>query len=240
MLSKPIIVLVHGALTDASIWSDVLRHLHAKGFEAIAPALPLRGLQTDAEYLSAFIDSLDKTFVLVGHSYAGSVISHSLLQKKGLKSLVFISAFVQDTAETAGELNARWPGSKLGDRTTTIRYYPGGSELYLKPEHFAEVYAGDLNAAQVAVLSASQRPIDPVALGESFSGTPTWRTVPSFALISTEDQSIPASALRAMALRADARVVEAKASHASPLSVPMEVTQLIEIAAVYDPERDAD
>jgi hypothetical protein len=68
--------------------------------------------------------------VLVGHSYAGSVISHPIFTKHALKSLVFISAFLQDSGEAAGELNGRWPGSKLGETTTIVRLYPGGNDLY--------------------------------------------------------------------------------------------------------------
>jgi hypothetical protein len=62
---------------------------------------------------------------MVGHSYGGSVISHPILTKHALKSLVFVSAFLQDSGEAATELNGRWPGSKLGETTTIIRPYPG-------------------------------------------------------------------------------------------------------------------
>ncbi|WP_204101496.1 alpha/beta fold hydrolase [Occallatibacter savannae] len=150
MADKPMIVLVHGALTDASVWSATASELRNSGFSTIAPAIPLRGLQSDVEYLSAFVDTLEGPFVLVGHSYGGSVISHPRLAKAKLKSLVFVSAFVQDEGETAGELNARWPGSKLTEATTIVRNHPDGQELYLKPEAFAEVYAADLPAEQIS------------------------------------------------------------------------------------------
>ena len=58
MTSTLTIVLVHGALTDASVWSGVAARLHSNGYHTIAPAMPLRGLQSDAEYLSAFLDTL--------------------------------------------------------------------------------------------------------------------------------------------------------------------------------------
>jgi len=230
MDSSSLIVLVHGALTDASIWSDVIALLQKVGVSSIAPALPLRGLRSDAEYLSAFLRTLPDSYFFVGHSYGGSVISHSLLTDDGLKGLVFVSAFIQDANETAGELNGRWPGSRLGEETTVVRPYPGGNELYLKAESFGEVYAGDLSKENIEVLSARQRPIDVAALNESFSGAPTWKTVPSWALISTEDLSIPPEAQRAMARRANARISEAAASHAVPLSVPESVVDLIRVA----------
>ena len=228
---KPTVVLVHGALTDASVWSGVSKSLRSKGYTTIAPALALRSLEEDAHYLSAFLDTLAEPFVLVGHSYGGSVISHPAVKKAGLKALVFVAAFIQEAGETAGELNGRWPGSKLGDATAMVRPTPDGNDLYLRPEHFAEVYAADLDDEQVATLASAQRPIDPKALGESFSGEPTWKSVKSWVVVSSNDSSIPTAAQRAMAQRADAQIVEVVASHAVPLSQPAAVAQAVEQAA---------
>jgi pimeloyl-ACP methyl ester carboxylesterase len=228
---KPTIVLVHGALTDASVWSGVSKNLRSKGYTTIAPALALRSLEEDAKYLSAFLDTLIGPFVLVGHSYGGSVISHPLAKKSTLKALVFVAAFIQDSKETAGELNSRWPGSKLGDKAVIVRLTPTGSDLYLLPDHFAEVYAADLTEEQVATLASAQRPIDLNALGESFSEEPTWKSIPTWAVISSQDSSIPTEAQRAMAQRAGARIVEVAASHAVPLSQPSAVAETVEQAA---------
>lgn len=231
MTGKPTIVLVHGALTDASVWSAVATDLRAKGYTTIAPAMALRSLRGDAEYLAAFLDTIDGPFVLVGHSYGGSVISHPRVRKAGLKSLVFVAAFIQDANESAGELNSRWSGSKFGEGTITVRPTPDGSDVYLQPQHFAEVYAADLSAQQVATLAAAQRPIDPRALGETFAEEATWKTIPTWVVVTTEDSSIPSDAQRAMAERAKARIVEVAASHAVPLSQPTKVAQAIEQAA---------
>ena len=231
MSSQPIIVLVHGAITDASVWSSVAARLQQSGFTTLAPALPLRGLHADAEYLSSILATIDGPVVLAGHSYGGSVISHPVLTKHAIKSLVFVSAFIQDSGEAAGELNGRWPGSKFGEATTIVRAYPGGNDLYLKPETFAEVYAGDLSSEQTKVLAAAQRPIDPKALGESFTEPPTWRSTPAWVVVSTKDSSIPAEAQRSMAARAKATVVEVSASHASPLSQAKVVAEHIMSAA---------
>ena len=228
---SPTIVLVHGALTDASVWSQVSDALQSEGRTVLAPAMPLRRLTADAAYLAAFLDTLEGPIVLAGHSYAGSIISHPATENESVTGLVFVSAFQPDSGESTGELNGRWPGSKLGPDTTLVRPYPGGNDLYLAHERFAEVYAADLPAATVARLAAAQRPIDPAALDESFTGTPTWRERPSWALISTEDGSLPVSAQRAMAERAGSTVVEVAASHATPISHPHAVAELIRQAA---------
>lgn len=231
MATKPVIVLVHGALTDACIWSGVIRLLQQDGYTVVAPAIPLRGLLSDVEYLCDFLETVKEPFVLVGHSYGGSIISHPRLKTPGLYSLAFVSAFLLDNGESSGELNSRWPGSKLGENTILTRLYAGGTDLYLKPESFAEVYAHDLHQHQVQVLASAQRPINVDALGESFIGSPTWKTTKTWVLVSTEDASIPVEAQRAMAQRADAHITEVQASHASPLSQPAAVATMIRQAA---------
>jgi len=74
-MSKPAIVLVHGAFGDASSWRSVYDRLDGDEHTTLAAALPLRGVARDAAYLGAVIDELDGPVVLVGHSYGGCVIT---------------------------------------------------------------------------------------------------------------------------------------------------------------------
>jgi pimeloyl-ACP methyl ester carboxylesterase len=227
MAKHPTIVLVHGALTDASVWNGVTRHLQSLGYATIAPAMPLRGLHSDAEYLSAFLKTLDGPVVLAGHSYGGSIISHPLIDHHQVKALVFVAAFAPDAGESTGELNGRFPGSKLGDAAMTLRDYPGGTDLYLHPEHFADVYAADLPASIVALMATAQRPLNVAALGETFDGAPTWRHIPSWTVVATADNSLPAEAQRFMAQRATSTVIEVEASHALPVAKPEAIAKVI-------------
>ena len=227
----PTIVLVHGALTDASVWHDVIAKLHQRNFRVVAPAMPMRGLASDAAYLRSFLTTFEGPIVVAGHSYGGSIISHPDALTPAVRALVFVAAFQQDRGETAGELNARFPGSKLTADAMLIRAYPGGSDLYLAPDHFADVYASDVDASTVGVMAAAQHPIDPTALGETFDGETTWRSLPSWTLISTADNSIPTAALRFMARRSGSHIVEVESSHAIPVSHPVETAKIIAAAA---------
>lgn len=228
---KPSIVLVHGALTDASVWDDVIRDLQKRGYPVAAPAMPLRGLATDAAYLAAFLKTVRGPVVLVGHSWAGQVITQAAEGEGQVKALVYVAAFQPDDGETAGALNGKFPGSKLGPDTTVVLDYPGGKELYLKPASFGEVYAQDLPDDRIALMAARQRPIDPAALGEPLRGHAAWHTIPSWALVSTRDSSIPTAALRFMAERARSRIREVDSSHAIPVAHPGEVVRTILDAA---------
>ncbi|GFZ87229.1 alpha/beta fold hydrolase [Dyella caseinilytica] len=231
MPKQPTIVLVHGALTDASVWNEVAKHLQSLGYTTVAPAIPLRGLHSDAEYLSAFLKTIEEPFILVGHSYGGSIISHPALGGYQIKALVFVAAFAPDAGESTGELNGRFPGSKLGEATIVLRECPGGTDLYLQPNHFSDVYAGDLPPNAVALMAAAQRPLNVSALSETFDSAPTWSSVRSWTVVASADSSLPADAQRFMAKRAGSIVTEVEASHALPVSKPSAVAAVIAEAA---------
>ncbi len=173
------VVLVHGALTDASVWHPLIAELQHRGHPVLAPAMAMRSLTADAAYLHRVLATIPGPIVLADHSYGGSVISHPGAITPAVGALVFLAAFQQDAGETAGELNYRFPGSRLTPDTTRLRDYDGDSDLYLRSECFADVYAGDLAADQVAVMAAAQHPLDPAALSETFTGQATWRSLPS-------------------------------------------------------------
>jgi pimeloyl-ACP methyl ester carboxylesterase len=121
---RPTIVLVHGSFADASGFSDVIQRLHARGYTAIAPSNPLRGLASDAAYLRSVLDTIDGPIVLVAHSYGGMVISNAATGDPDVKALVYINAFAPAEGESAAELVYRFPGSMITPEDLTVRPYP--------------------------------------------------------------------------------------------------------------------
>ncbi len=72
-MAKPSIVLVHGAWADASSWNAVVPALREQGYAVFAPTNLLRGVATDAAYVSSFVaQRVPGPVVLVGHSYGAS------------------------------------------------------------------------------------------------------------------------------------------------------------------------
>jgi pimeloyl-ACP methyl ester carboxylesterase len=102
--------------------------------------------------------------------------------------------------------------------------------LYIDPAQFRKVLAGDLSPDQTNVLAAAQRGISPTASTEA-SEFAAWHTVPSFAIVSTQDNAIGVANERVMARRAQAKTVEVQASHFVIMSQPDAVVSLIESAA---------
>ena len=75
-------------------------------------------------------------------------------------------------------------------------------------------------------MAAPQRPWSGAAPATP-SGTPGWRSIPSWYLLGTEDRAIPPAGQRFMAERGNARIEEVAASHAFMVSRPEAVTRLI-------------
>jgi len=227
---KPTVVLVHGGWADASSWNAVVRRLEDRGYPVIAPANPLRGLQTDAAYLSSVLATISGPIVLVGHSYGGMVLTDAAIGNRNVKALVYIAAFAPDVGDSIQTLEAMNPGSEVGPSTLTLRPYPGGVDAYITPGVFHRVFCADLPTSIAAVMAATQRPIDAAAVAEP-SGPPAWRTIPSWYLVASDDHAIPPATERFMAKRAGATTVEISSSHVAMVSHPDAVAELIEAAA---------
>ena len=91
-------------------------------------------------------------------------------------------------------------------------------------------FAADVDPIQANVMFAVQQPISAAALGEKM-GTPTWKSLPSWYLVATNDEAIPPDAERLFAKRMGATTVEVASSHVAMVSHPDDVTRLIEMAA---------
>ncbi|MGW2277182.1 alpha/beta fold hydrolase [Streptomyces sp. NPDC001770] len=226
----PTVVLIHGAFADASSWSSVIERLQQEGLSVLAPALPLRGLESDAAYIRSVLDSVQGPVVLVGHSYGGSVISIAASGAPQVKALVYIAAFVPDIGESALELTGKFPGSTLGEATTTQHYpLPGGGqgeELIIEQHLFEGQFAAGVPAGTARVMAVGQRPIALAAL-QGKATAAAWKEIPSWYLVATEDRNIPPAAEEWMAERAGAHTVGVSAPHAVSVSDPGPVTDLI-------------
>jgi pimeloyl-ACP methyl ester carboxylesterase len=232
---KPTIVLVHGAFADASGWNDVIRRLIRDGYSVLAPANPLRGVDTDSAYLASVLATITGPIVLVGHSYGGVIITNAATGNPNVKALVYVAAFAPDAGDTVLGLQTKFPGTKLGEAQLDFRPYllPDGkpsADGYVKTDVFRDIFAGDLPRSTTAVMAATQRPGDVHTLQQA-SGAPAWKQIRSWYLVARDDNLIPAAVQRFMAQRAGSRVVEVRASHVAMMSQPHVTADLIMLAA---------
>jgi pimeloyl-ACP methyl ester carboxylesterase len=232
-MTKPTVVLVHGAFAESSSWNRVSAKLLAKGYLVVAVANPLHSVKGDASYLASLLDAIHGPVILVGHSYGGTVMTVAATGKSNVKALVYVSGLAPDLGETASELVGKFPGSTLGPTLAPpVILADGSKDLYISQETFHAQFCADLPTNEAKVMAVSQRPIPEAAFNEP-AGAPAWKTIPSWFLYGSLDKNIPPTMHAFMAKRAGAKeAVEIKgASHVVMMSHPDALVKLIEGAA---------
>jgi pimeloyl-ACP methyl ester carboxylesterase len=227
---NPTVVLVHGAFAESSSWNGVVARLQARSLDVVAAANPLRSLAGDTAYVRDVIAGIGKPVVLVGHSYAGMVITEAAAGNDAVLGLVYVAAFAPEHGESAFELSGRFPGSTLGDTLSAYPVSSGGNELAIKPELFHQQFAADVPAAQATLMAATQRPVTLAALTAGLTTTePAWKNIPTWFVYGEQDMNIPAAVHRFCAERAHSRSTRAVAgaSHAISVSNPDIVAETI-------------
>ncbi|ACZ31061.1 alpha/beta hydrolase fold protein [Xylanimonas cellulosilytica DSM 15894] len=232
--SKPTVVLVHGAFADSSGWTEVTERLQNDGYPVLAFSNPLRGVGWDAEYLRAFLGTIDGPIVLVGHSYGGAVITNAATGNDQVKSLVYVAAYALDAGESVAQANTLGGGHTVVTDHLVLRPFPGAAEgdfdATIDPKWFPRLFAQDLPERLAKTMAVAQRPGALAALVTP-SGEPAWKTIPSWYVVATQDRIIPPEAERAMAKRAGAKTVEIRSSHVVMMSHPSQVVNVIKAAA---------
>ena len=237
-MPKPTIVLVHGAWADGSSWNAVASELQSQDFTVFAPPNPLRQVAIDAPYISSFLaQRASDPVVLVGHSYGGFVITNAAAGGGDVRALVYVDAFVPDEGETVFQiLGGSGSALDVPDPTTVLDLigYTGGpegdAEAFLKPDTVHNSFAQDLSVHDRWLIVASQRPIT-LSANTTPAGGPAWKTLPSWAVVGTEDRVIPPDTQRRMAERAGATITEVAGSHVSMVSNPQVTIDAILAAA---------
>jgi pimeloyl-ACP methyl ester carboxylesterase len=237
-MTSPTIVLVHGAWADASSWNAVATELQSRGFTVFAPPNLLHGVASDAAYIASFLSQRTTgPVVLVGHSYGGFVITNAGANGGDVRALVYVDAFIPDEGEFVFQiLGGSGSALDVPDPTTVldIAGYPGApegdAEAFLKPATVHDYFAQDLSEADRDLIVAGQRPIS-LSANTAPSAAPAWKSIPSWAVVGTEDKVIPPSIQRSMAERAGATITEVAGSHVSMVSHPQVAVDAI-LAAV--------
>jgi pimeloyl-ACP methyl ester carboxylesterase len=227
---KPTIVLVHGAFAESASWDGVIARLQQHGVSTVAVANPLRSLAGDAAYVRDVIASLETPVVLVGHSYAGLVITEAAAKNDAVVGLVYVNAFVPESGQSAFDLSTSEPGSTLGDALAAYPLSSGDTELVIRKDLYHHQFAADVPEPQATLMASTQRPVTQAALSEGLpTDRPAWKDVPSWHVFGDQDLNIPVAAHRAGAERASSRGTReiSGASHAITVSQPEAVAASI-------------
>jgi pimeloyl-ACP methyl ester carboxylesterase len=186
---------------------------------------PTTSLADDVDAVKRVLALQDGPTLLVGHSYAGMVISEAGVDPK-VTGLVYIAARAPDAGEDYPALTKTFPAAPAG---AGLKWDADDFGALSEPA-FLKDFAGDLPAAEARVYYAvQQRMGKPVT--QARTTVAAWRQKPSWYAVSTEDRTINPDLQRFMAKRMGATTIELKSSHVSLLSHPQEVANLIIQAA---------
>jgi pimeloyl-ACP methyl ester carboxylesterase len=105
------------------------------------------------------------------------------------------------------------------------------TDVYLDPSNFRAAFAADLPERVADDLAATQRPLSTAAFTSALTVEPAWKTIPSWYLVSNQDQVMSPDLERLQARRMHAHTSEIDASHAGYISHPEAVADLVEQAA---------
>ncbi|HYZ17307.1 MAG TPA: alpha/beta hydrolase [Candidatus Acidoferrum sp.] len=219
------VVLVHGAFVDGSSWSDVIVRLQARGMRVTAVQNPLTSLADDVAATRRVLAMQDGPTVLVGHSYAGIVITEAGIDPK-VSALVYVAARAPDAGEDYNVLaqSFRTPPGSTGLVKT-------GAFAQLSEFAFLNDFANGVDSIKAHALYAAQAPIAATLFSTARTTVAAWRSKPSWYAVSKHDRMVDPQLELYMAGRMKATTIALDAGHLSPVSRPREISDLIAAAA---------
>jgi pimeloyl-ACP methyl ester carboxylesterase len=214
------IVLVHGLWADGSSWSKVIPILKNTGHRVIAVQLAAHSLADDVATVKRAIDLVGGPTILVAHSFGGFVITNAAYNNKNVTGLVYVAAFAPDEGESAVKF------VPVASLPPGLLVFDSGGFAYLNPKMFHEAFVQDANATEAETLAVVQKPAHQ-SLFTAPSGPPAWKQLPTWFAVSENDRIIPPDAQRQFAKRMNATTISLNSSHASLVSHPDEIAELI-------------
>ena len=219
---KGTIVFVHGAWCDGSVWTKVLMPLAHEGYRIHAAQLPLETFAGDVAALNLLLDHVESgPVLLVGHSYAGAVITAAGTHEK-VAALAYVTAFAPEAGEVFGSILGMFPA----DRQMALQPDAKGF-LWLTAEFGLDALGQDLHRGVINLAVVAQKPTSAGLFAEKLD-EPAWKTKPSSYLVTTEDRILAPATQHALAKRIGAKLVEeVAASHLVVLSQPEAVSEFV-------------
>jgi pimeloyl-ACP methyl ester carboxylesterase len=219
-LKNAAVIVIHGAWADGSSWEPVIRGLQSKGLNAVAAPIPLTSLSDDAAALRRTIARTQGPVIVAGHAYAGAVAGTASDER--VKALVYIAALAPDEGETVAQVFYRdEPHSKAPQLAPDADGF-----IWMPDEGFAEAFAQNATAEQIALCRAVQRPISVKSIQEPVAA-PAWKTKPTWYLLAEDDRMINPKTQRFMAERMEATIRSYAVDHTPMLTAPNAVADII-------------
>jgi pimeloyl-ACP methyl ester carboxylesterase len=223
MAAKPSIVFAHGLWADGSCYSKVIPALEADGHQVVSAQNPLDTLAGDVATVIRALGRVSSPAILVGHSYAGTVITAAGTDDR-VAGLVYMSALAPDEDETSQSLQDKFPVTEIFSHIEVA-----DGRIWMLPSGIG-FFAGDLPEQEQQLVWATQGVPDADLFNQKLPGT-AWRTKPSWYIVANNDQTVNPDLERFVAKRMGAHTYDVDSSHVPMLSHPDFVLDVIRDAA---------
>jgi pimeloyl-ACP methyl ester carboxylesterase len=214
------VVLIHGAYADGSSWLDVIECLQRSGLIPTAVQNPLGSLADDVAHTRYVLALQDGPTILVGHSFAGTVITEAGTHPS-VVGLVYVAARAPDVGEDYTALAKKFPTPAAS--TGLVFHEQFGA---LTEEAFINDFANGVDSVRARALYAVQGRVSDTLFADR-TAEAAWRSKPSWYAVSKRDRTISPELQRFMAQRMHATTVEIDSGHLSMITHPQQISQLI-------------
>jgi pimeloyl-ACP methyl ester carboxylesterase len=216
------LMLVHGVAHGAWCWSRTRADLVRRGHDVLAIDLPLTGLDDDATAVRRALDDWGRHAVLVGHSYAGLVISKAAAERADVQHLVYVAAMLIEGGDVYLDRMREFPAAPMLDRVEL-----SGDGNFVVP---AEAAVGCFyNECDVGEATEAARRLGPTAVAclAVATGAEPWRSIASTYVLCERDRAIHPDFQRWMSTRAG-EVVTLDTDHSPFMSMPEQFADLLD------------
>ncbi len=168
------------------------------------------------------LDDCGEDAVLVGHSYAGLVISRAAAGRHDVQHLVYVAAMMVDSGDVYLERMSEFPAAAINSEVelTADGYF------VVRPETAVECFYNECDRDEAAAAARRLRPTAAACLGVP-TGAEPWTSVPSTYVLCERDRAVHPDFQRWMSSRAG-DVVTLDTDHSPFMSVPDQFAGLLD------------
>ncbi|MBY8881082.1 alpha/beta hydrolase [Actinacidiphila acidipaludis] len=219
-MSRPTVLLVHGAWHGAWCWDHLTPELERLGWQTATVELPSAapdaghhaGMYEDARAIGERLAALDGPVTVLAHSYGGIPATEAAASAANVTRLIYLSAFQLDKGDSLGSQSG---GTLPTGLTGTLPPNPEPREYFYNgvPDEVAAWAAGRLVPQSIASFN---EPLSAAA----------WQSVESRYIVCEQDNALPAGFQRMMAARSG-RTYSLEAGHSPFLSMPSRLAEIV-------------
>jgi pimeloyl-ACP methyl ester carboxylesterase len=221
-------VLVHGAWGGAWCWDEFTKDLDGRSVRWRAVDLPssrvgsdpLSDLAADAAIVTAAASAVEGPVILVGHSYAGAVITEAASHVPNLESLFYIAATVPEVGQSHSGTARLVRVRTLMDSAIRVEGPLLLLDMEIAPLALYQESSPELRAWASSLLSTQT-----LASFRSARTSPS-ANVPSRYVLCRHDQALDPSLQELVSGRCD-EVVEMDSDHSPFLSHPAQLADIL-------------